>query len=153
MTPPTVTKEEALAAFRTLGKILQETYDVPQEDLLSELTLSIPVRIFRSDVTAFQAIASYLSQEGLTPKKIAKILGRNKNFVTASIVDVSFETDGPRVPIEHFQTELSVLESTVWSLAQRSMSNNEIAEEIGKTTSAVWTLRKRAAEKRGESDA
>jgi len=152
VTNPTVTREEALNAFRTLGRLLQETYQVTRDELLSEISVSVPATIFCGKLSPFASLASYLSQQGLDAKQIAQLTKRTKTFVTQSIQEAEFDIGGKSLPLTIFSGELSVLEAAAHYLKSQGMRNSEIAKEIGKSASTIWMLIKRANQKqRGES--
>lgn len=148
---PPVTQEEALHAFRTLGRLLQETYDVKREALLAEIEPTVPARIFSGSLSPYQSLATHLHHQGLSAKEIAKATARNKTFVKQSIKEAKLDTTGEALPLRIFSQELSVLEAAAHELKRRGHTNKEIAQELNKDSSTVWTVLDRAEKKlRGE---
>jgi DNA-binding CsgD family transcriptional regulator len=93
-------------------------------------------------------VATYLSQEGFSPKHIARLLQRNKTFVTKSIHDdTDLETTGQSIPVSIYTDELSILEATCHYLRGKGLTNGEIADALGKSTSTIWVTLERADDK------
>ena len=142
---PAVTRAQALEAYRVLSEIIRQG-QLPQ---VNTGELNVPATIFRSSLSPFSAIATYLHTQGITSKRIAKILRRNKNFVEKSITQTTLDVSGVPIPVQAFSGELSILESAAEFLQNSGLDNKAIASEIGKTPSMVWMLLERARAKRG----
>ena len=137
----TLTKEETLQALKLIKKLLAEQHQTtPQEEL-------IPASIFNSNLSPFSALATYLHQQQLTEKEIARKLGRSKQFVQQSIQKQKLNTTGTPIPINRFREELSILEAATHELKTQGKTNKQIAAELGKSTSSVWISLKRAKKK------
>lgn len=137
----TLSREEARKALKLIQQILNE--ETPQEE-------SVPANIFNCELSPFQALTTYLHQQGKTPKEIARQLGRSKQFVEQSIQDHALPQTGQALPINIFREELSVLEAAAHHLQQLGLTNKQIAAQLGKSPSTIWITLKRAQQKRGE---
>lgn len=135
-----ITREEALRAYEILGKLIEEHYQEEQGP-------TIHTGIFHSNLSPFSALVTCLNQQGMSTKEIARILNRNKSFVTKSIQEQQLDNTGRALPLNIFTGKLSILESAAAYLSEQGLSTGQIATELGRTSAVVWTLLDRARKK------
>ncbi len=143
-----VTPQEAIHALKTLSRLLEDTYGISAEEVLQE-SKTVPASIFASSLPPFSALATYLSQQGTSNKKIAQVTKRNRSFVRKTVQQAEFTERGARIPLNLFATELSVLEAAAHHLRTQGYEVREIATQLGKAQSTIRTVLLRAEEKRG----
>jgi DNA-binding NarL/FixJ family response regulator len=143
--------KSVLEALRTLTQSLQKQYSFTEEEIQDALfSQTIPATIFRSDATPLESIISYLKSAGDTTTQIAKKLKRNKAYIESVLARGARhkepEKDGLRVPLRIFQEE-SAGKALTQHLAQKGLSNKEIAALLCKDESTIWTWKKRGEQR------
>ena len=126
-------------------------------DLLGdeEAYKGVPVSIFRSDLSPFEAIVYYLRQEGLSLKEISVKLNRSNKTIWTS--NSKAEKKSPKLKVEpsmyiplHIFSDrsLSTLEHLCVHLHDTlGLKFKECAELLGKNKNTIWTTYRRAKDK------
>lgn len=157
-----VSKEqlEYVISGQELANSFSEEYESTETPSVFYLNLKysdeiyLPVTIFQSQMTPFQAIIKYLREQlGLTNKRISLLIGRDAKAVWAAYQLVkkerlAFKETPIQVPLSIFKHEsLSSLEALVRFLKGTGMNYAEIARLLNRDQRTVWTAYSRANNK------
>ena len=136
---------------------LEQKYALSPQEIRQELlAVRIPAGIYNSPNTPLQVTAKYLQAEkNYTLPELAETLNRTpaevKQLLKKTIGELGKPT-GPRISTAVFSDRaLSASEHLVEQLDAQAISTNEIAEILGKDPQTIYTLRRRAQQKRGET--
>lgn len=141
----------------TLDFSSQETpSSLSSSDLLSFDEPAVPLSIFSTSLSAFQALVRYLHDHGdYSFTEIGRLLNRSQKTIWASYqqarhLPFSFSEGGLAIPLARFASrQYSPLETIVTFLGELGFSNVEIARALNLDPRTTWTAKKRAAEKKG----
>lgn len=129
-------------------ELFQKFKDISEE-------VSIPVCVFSSKLTVFEACVKYLKEDsGKGFDEISDLLNRGKNNVTATYKKASKKlakrfdiVKCEKVPVSIFAGKLSFLESIVVELKDKGMRYSEIARLLSRDQRTIWTVYMRAKKK------
>jgi DNA-directed RNA polymerase specialized sigma24 family protein len=113
--------------------------------------------VFKQNIGAAEALCKYLREnEGMRFSEIARLLKRDQRTVWVSYKGavkkkeekIEIGKTEVSIPVKIFaDRRLSILESLVYYLRKKRLSNAEVAEILGRDQRNVWTLYSRALKK------
>ena len=117
--------------------------------------LSIPVSIFRNDLSPLEAVVQYLRESGYSLKEISVLLNRSNKTIWTTYtnaikkkvkLDVDYEFFIPLFVVSN--RKLSSLENIcVYMKEELSLSFVKISRLLGKHKNTIWTTYQRARKK------
>lgn len=152
--------KESIDKFAEFLERSKSQYHINEKDILRLVKeknsfLSVPVSIFRNDLSPLEAVVRYLRESEYTLKEISLLLNRsNKTIWTtydnATKKNVKIEIDyDVFIPLFILSNRrLSTLENICSYLKDElSLSFSKISKLLGKNKNTVWTAYHRAKEK------
>ena len=141
-------------------EILQELKKHAPEDLEEEIkrqtTPKIPISIFQTPLTPYQAIIQYYHEQEYTTKQIARLLQRTTSSVNATRKQAHNKqvklptTANTYLHLDELDTNLAPAEAIINALRKKGRSNKEVAQLLNKDPRNTWKVYQRAKRKRGE---
>lgn len=139
----------------SFSKYLVQEINFQIQDVIKEPDeISIPLSVFKSQLSSLQLIVKYLREVlKLRFVEIAKLLNRDQRTIwctysNAKNFSITVEESEFSIPISIFQSrKLSVLESIVYYLKNKGLKNYKIAALLQKNPRTIWTVYSRALKK------
>ena len=140
-------------------KQLQENYNISEKEvtaILEEKELVIPITIFSKRLGALESLVKYLKENmNMSYHEIAQKLGRDdrtiwtayKKAVKKHKEKIAAKETPILLPIELFNTSLTVLESAIIFLKEKGMKFSEVAGLLQRDQRNIWTIYTRAKKK------
>ncbi|MEK6855273.1 MAG: hypothetical protein AABX73_03555, partial [Nanoarchaeota archaeon] len=157
-------EEYNTSILEILDKKLKEEYNIDLEELsheqeiISIKKITVPIEIFKQNIGPAESLTKYLKEnKELKLSKIAELLSRDQRTVginyrnaKSKMKEKIVAKEREIVPVEIFSDrKLSVLESLVYYLRNKGMTNAEISKILNKDQRNTWTLYSRAIKKQG----
>ncbi len=142
-------KDSRFLKIRKLMSEIESEYDISRDEIVRSIPPKIPISIFDSGLSGFEAIVKYLREnENLTISEVARITGRSKQctFGTYNNANKKFsrriiaEPSQYDFPLTIISEKNSVLESIVRYLhEEKELSFAEISRLIKRDQRTIWT--------------
>lgn len=155
-------KEELLEAFGKIVDLLRTQADLTPEELtqaVQDASYKVPVTVYDSDLTPFEATTRYLYEKELLVSRIAELLGRAPSVVQKTL-DASYDKRPEpvkavptkfEIPVSRYADKsLGFSEHLCTYLKDEGLTNAQISRIIGLDQRTVWTVLNRAEKKRGD---
>ena len=165
---PVSDSQDSRELLRSILHFMKQSQQLELSELISIYSdispeEAIPISIFAGNLSPSESICKYLKEEqDLSFHNIALILNRDDRSIWTSYtrakkkrpsrIKIAHRPENILVPLTIFHDRtLSILESVVHHLkTEHHMSNPKIASLLGKNSSAIATVAKRAGTKRDE---
>lgn len=139
---------------------IEEDYSTPRtfyNDLFSEQEVFVPLSIFSSQISTFQAVVKYLKEvEGLKYSEIAELTKRDQRSIWntySQAKNLNIDGDGNDfIPLSIFSDRTySALESLVMYLKRTGLNYNEMALMLQRNYQTIYTTYRNARRKQDEN--